>query len=112
TAILGENLDTGGEDSRNGAGKSAIMDALCYVLFGSVIRDVTNQKLINKFVSKKLPMLVWVEFTKGDKAYRIERGERPSVLRLFQKPIDSEEPFNTKEDRKFKFEITENKNET
>ena len=108
TVVLGENRDTGGEDSRNGVGKSAIIDALCYVLFGKVIRGISNQKLVNK-LSQKGQMVVWVEFTKDDFFYRVERTERPASLRFFRKPINSPEDIKTKEKRKFKFDIAKNK---
>ncbi len=108
TVVLGENRDTGGEDSRNGVGKSAIIDALCYVLFGKVIRGISNQKLVNK-LSQKGQMVVWVEFTKDEFFYRVERTERPASLRFFRKPIDSSEDIKTKEKRKFKFDIAKNK---
>ena len=111
TCVLGENWDTGGEDSRNGVGKSAIIDALCYVLFGKVIRGISNQKLVNK-MSEKGQMVVWVEFDKGDYSYRVERTERPGKLLLLRKPIDNEEDFKTKERRKMKFDIARGKTET
>ena len=111
TCVLGENWDTGGEDSRNGVGKSAIIDALCYVLFGKVIRGISNAKLINK-MSEKGQMVVWVEFSKGDYAYHVERTERPGKLLLLRKPIDSDEDFKAKERRKMKFDIARGKTET
>ncbi len=110
TCILGENLDDG-EGARNGAGKSAIIDALCYVLFGKVIRGISNQKLINK-LSSKGQMVVWVEFTKDEYAYHIERTERPGRLLLLRKPVDSDEDFKAKEKRKMKFDIARGKTET
>jgi DNA repair exonuclease SbcCD ATPase subunit len=82
TVILGENLDTGGEDSRNGVGKSAILDALNFVLFGKVIRGISNQKLVNKLADKGRAMLVTLEFDKGPWSYLVERGERPSRLQI------------------------------
>ena len=111
TCVLGENRDTGGEDSRNGVGKSAIIDALCYCLFGKVIRGITNQKLVNK-LNEKGQMVVWVEFNKGDYAYRVERTERPGKLHLLRKPIDSDEDFKAKEKRRLKFDIARGKSET
>ncbi|KPL07301.1 hypothetical protein AMJ86_04760 [bacterium SM23_57] len=110
TCIMGENLDDGGEDSRNGVGKSAIIDSLCYVLFGKVIRGISNQKLINKW--SKGQMIVWVEFTKGEYAYRAERTERPGKLMLFRKSIKNTEDFKAKEGRKFKYDVSRGKAET
>jgi len=111
TVILGRNLDDTDEDSRNGVGKSAIIDALCYVLFGKVIRGISNQKLINK-MSSKGQMTVWVEFVKGEWAYHVERTERPGKLLLLRKPVDSDEDFKAKEGRKMKFDIARGKTET
>jgi DNA repair exonuclease SbcCD ATPase subunit len=112
TCVLGENRDTGGEDSRNGTGKSAfVIDALCYVLFGKVIRGISNQKLINK-MSEKGQMVVWVRFTKDDKDYHIERTERPGKLLFLCKPSDNEEDFKTKDGRKLKFDVSRGKTET
>jgi len=110
TVILGANLDDGGEDSRTGVGQSAIIDSLCSVLFGKVIRGISNQKLINK-MSDKGQMIVWVEFEKGEWAYHVERTERPGRLLLLRKPIDSDEDFKTKAKRKMKFDIARGKTE-
>ena len=112
TVILGENMDTGGEDSRNGVGKSGIMDALCYVLFGKVIRSTANKGLTNKWANKRESMMVTLTFDKGNWSYLVERGERPSRLSLFRKPINSEEDFKVREGRTFKFNISRSKNET
>lgn len=106
TVILGENLDTGGEDSRNGVGKSAMIDGICYALFGKVIREISNQKLIHKYARKGQSMQVGLEFDKGEWSYLIERGERPGRLQLFRKPIDSKEGFKVREGRKFKYDIS------
>lgn len=112
TVIIGKNMDTGGSDSRNGVGKSAaIIDSLSYALFGKVIRGISNQRLISK-LSSKGQMVVWVEFEKGDYAYRIERTERPGKLFLFRKPISSDEDFNAKENRVYKFDVARGKTET
>lgn len=112
TVIIGKNMDTGGSDSRNGVGKSAaVIDSLSYALFGKVIRGISNQRLISK-LSSKGQMVVWVEFEKGEYAYRIERTERPSKLFLFRKPIDSTEDFDAKENRVYKFDIARGKTET
>ena len=48
--VLGENLDLGGEDagSRNGVGKTAIMNALSYALFSWAISDIKKEHLVNK----------------------------------------------------------------
>lgn len=106
TVVLGENMDTGGEDSRNGAGKSAIIDAICYALFGKTLREISNQKLINDLAGRGQPMSVRVEFDKGKWHYLVERGEKPSKLLFLRKPLNSQDDFYTREDRKLKYDIS------
>jgi DNA repair exonuclease SbcCD ATPase subunit len=88
TLVLGENLDQGGDDSgsRNGTGKTTIVNALSYALFGQALTNIKRDNLINKINGKN--MLVTVEFEKGGRQYRIERGRRPNVLKFF---IDDQE---------------------
>ena len=93
TAVLGLNHDTGGDESRNGVGKSTLIDSLCYVLFGKTIRGISNAKLVNKLMRKGQGMLVVLEFRTPDGAYRIERGEAPSKLKLFRKDLDDTNDF-------------------
>jgi len=83
TLVLGANLDLGGDDtgSRNGTGKTTIINALSYALYGQALTNIKKENLINKINGKN--MLVTVEFDKGGNTYRIERGRKPNVLRLF-----------------------------
>ena len=62
TLILGENLDLGGDDSgaRNGTGKTTIINALSYALFGNALTNIKKDNLINKTNSKH--MLVTIDF--------------------------------------------------
>ena len=52
TLVLGENLDQGGDDSgsRNGTGKTTIINALSYALYGSALTNIKKNNLINKNV--------------------------------------------------------------
>jgi DNA repair exonuclease SbcCD ATPase subunit len=83
TLVLGSNLDLGGDDtgSRNGTGKTTIINALSYALYGNALTNIKKENLINKINGKG--MLVTVEFEKAGNLYRIERGRKPNVLRLF-----------------------------
>lgn len=83
TLVLGENIDLGGNDSgsRNGVGKTAILNALSYALYGQALTNIRRDNLINHINSKN--MLVTVEFEKNNIEYRIERGRKPNVLKLF-----------------------------
>ena len=83
TLVLGSNLDLGGDDtgSRNGTGKTTIVNALSYALYGQALTNIKKENLINKTNGKA--MLVTVEFEKNGTKYRIERGRKPNILRLF-----------------------------
>jgi DNA repair exonuclease SbcCD ATPase subunit len=91
TLVLGENLDQGGDDngSRNGTGKTTIVNALSYSLFGQALTNIKKDNLINKINGKN--MLVTVEFEKDGKLFRIERGRKPNVLKFY---IDDQEIEN------------------
>jgi DNA repair exonuclease SbcCD ATPase subunit len=83
TLVLGENLDQGGDDtgSRNGTGKTTIINALSYALYGQALTNIKRNNLINKTNSKG--MLVTLHFEKNGVDYRIERGRSPNVLKFY-----------------------------
>jgi DNA repair exonuclease SbcCD ATPase subunit len=83
TLVLGSNLDLGGDDtgSRNGTGKTTMINALSYALYGQALTNIKKENLINKTNGKA--MLVTVEFEKNGVNYRIERGRKPNVLKLY-----------------------------
>ena len=83
TLVLGENLDMGGDDSgsRNGTGKTTIVNALSYALFGTALTNIKKDNLINKINNKN--MLVTLAFDKDGVQYRIERGRKPNVLQFY-----------------------------
>lgn len=71
TLILGEN----------GSGKSTVLDALCFALFGRAYRDVNKNQIINSINNKKC--VVEVEFAIGPKAYKVCRGIKPNVFEIY-----------------------------
>ena len=81
TLVLGENLDLGGDGSRNGTGKTTIINALSYSLYGQALSNIRKDNLVNKTNGKN--MLVSLDFVIGSQQYRIERGRKPNVLRFF-----------------------------
>lgn len=83
TLVLGINVDLGGEDggNRNGTGKTTISNALSYALYGQALTSIKKENLINKINGKN--MLVTVEFEKNGTNYRIERGRKPNILKLY-----------------------------
>ena len=81
TLVIGHNLDMGGDGSRNGVGKTAILNALSYGLYGDALTSIKKDNLIN--LTNKKNMLVTVEFDIDGNEYRIERGRRPQVLKFY-----------------------------
>ncbi len=70
TLIVGEN----------GGGKSTMLDALCFGLFGKPFRNINKPQLLNSINKKNL--LVEVEFSVGGKDYKIVRGIKPNVFEI------------------------------
>ena len=90
TLVIGENLDQGGgEANRNGVGKTTMINALSYALFGSALTNIRMPNLVNKSNGKN--MMVTLEFSKGGTNYRIERGRSPNVLKFLVDGVESGE---------------------
>ena len=66
----------------NGAGKSTVLDALCYVLFNKPFRKIYKSQLINTINEKDC--MVEVEFSIGSRQYLVRRGMKPSVFEIHQ----------------------------
>jgi DNA repair exonuclease SbcCD ATPase subunit len=81
TLILGENLDLGGGGTRNGTGKTTILQGLSYALFGVPINNIKKDNLINRTNAKG--MVVKFNFSVGAVNYRIERGRKPTFLKFY-----------------------------
>jgi DNA repair exonuclease SbcCD ATPase subunit len=81
TLVLGNNLDLGGDGARNGVGKTTMVNALSYALYGSALTNIRKENLLNKTNGKN--MLVTVEFEKNGNRYKIERGRKPNVLHFY-----------------------------
>ena len=94
TLVLGENIDQGGDDSgsRNGTGKTTIINALSYALYGQALTNIKRNNLINKTNGKG--MIVSLDFEKDGVEYKIERGRSPTFLKFY---IDSQEQAVTDE---------------
>ena len=83
TLVLGENLDQGGDDSgsRNGTGKTTIVNALSFALYGNALTNIKKDNLINKINNKN--MLVTLTFEKDGNKYKIERGRKPTIMKFY-----------------------------
>lgn len=83
TLVLGQNMDLGGDDSgaRNGTGKTTIINALSFALYGQALTNIRKENLINKTNGKG--MLVTIEFENNGQTYKIERGRKPNIVKFF-----------------------------
>ena len=108
TLVLGENLDLGGDDSgsRNGTGKTTIVNSLCYAIYGNALTNIKKDNLINKINGKN--MLVTISFEKDGVDYHIERGRKPNMLNFFingQEQEDGEDSESQGDSRETQKEI-------
>src|SRR5210317_963090 len=71
TLIVGEN----------GAGKSTILDAICFALYGKPFRKINKPQLLNSINQKGLE--VEVEFKTSGKNYKIKRGIKPTLFEIW-----------------------------
>jgi DNA repair exonuclease SbcCD ATPase subunit len=81
TLVLGENTDGTGGVTRNGAGKTSILQAISYALYGKPLTKIKIPNLVNNINNKA--MLVSIEFERDGKSYRIERGQKPVTMRFY-----------------------------
>lgn len=79
TLILGQNLDVGQNGSRNGTGKTTLLQALIYALYDSPVTFIKKDNLVNKTNNRN--MLVALDFEKDGVSYRIERTRKPASLK-------------------------------
>ena len=65
----------------NGSGKSTMLDALCFGLFGKAFRNVNKPNLLNSINAKDC--IVEVEFDTSNKSYKIVRGIKPNKFEIY-----------------------------
>jgi DNA repair exonuclease SbcCD ATPase subunit len=66
---------------KNGEGKSTILDALCFSLFGKPFRNINKSQLVNSINGKKC--VVEIEFSAGNKEYKVVRGIKPNIFEIW-----------------------------
>lgn len=65
----------------NGSGKSSMISAICYALYGKPYRNVNKNQIINSVNGKNC--LVEIEFEIGGKEYKVRRGLKPNIFEIF-----------------------------
>jgi len=86
--IIGDNEDSSSADS-NGAGKSAIFEAICWCLFGRTVRGAEYDDVINEKAGKNCKVVL--DLTDGSTNYKIVRGRKTkegNTLAVFQNGKD------------------------
>lgn len=106
TLVLGENLDLGGDGSRNGVGKTTLINALSYALYGSAVSNIRKDNLVNKTNSKN--MLVSLDFEINNTSYKIERGRKPNFLKFYVNNKETEADDNAQGDSRETQDAIEN----
>lgn len=64
----------------NGSGKSTMLDAICFALFGKPFRNINKPQLLNSINLKDC--VVEVEFDMGNKSYKVVRGLKPNLFEI------------------------------
>ena len=88
TLIIGEN----------GAGKSTVLDALCFGLFGKPFRTISKSQLINTV--NAMETVVEVEFRIASRKYKIVRGIKPNVFEIWQNDVMLNQEANSRDYQK------------
>ncbi len=78
----------------NGAGKSTILDALTFSLYGKSFRKINKAQLINSTNEKNC--LVEIEFTVNNTEWKVERGIKPNIFKIYRngEPLDQSSSAN------------------
>ncbi|PHS22153.1 MAG: recombinase [Robiginitomaculum sp.] len=66
---------------QNGSGKSTMLDAICFALYGKPFRNVRKPQLVNSINNAGLE--VHIAFTSGTKSYTIKRGIKPALFEIW-----------------------------
>lgn len=80
---------------KNGSGKSTVMDALTFVLFGKAFRKVNKPQLLNSVTNKGA--LVEIDFKVGKTQYKVIRGMKPARFEIFKNGKFLEQSANSRD---------------
>ena len=89
TLIIGEN----------GAGKSTILDALCFTLFNKPFRNISKKQLINSVNGGSTE--VEVEFSVGKKEVKVVRSIKPNKFEIWVNGVEINQAANARDHQKY-----------
>ena len=75
-------LGASGIIGSNGSGKSLLLDALCFSLYGKSYRKCNKPNLINSVNEKE--SVVEIEFDTMNRSYKVVRGQKPNIFEIYQ----------------------------
>jgi len=84
---------------KNGCGKSMLLDALCFVLYGKSFRGCNKPLLINS--TNLADSIVEIEFSANGKEYKIIRGQKPLVFDIFENKVLINQDSKSKDYQKY-----------
>lgn len=82
TSVCFDNYNTSLIIGSNGAGKSTILDALTFSLYGKSFRKINKAQLINTTNEKNC--FVEIEFTVNNLDWKVERGIKPNIFKIYR----------------------------
>jgi DNA repair exonuclease SbcCD ATPase subunit len=88
TLIIGEN----------GAGKSTVLDALCFALFGKPFRTISKSQLINTV--NAMETVVEIEFSIASRNYKVVRSIKPNKFEIWQNDVMINQEANSRDYQK------------
>lgn len=84
---------------KNGHGKSQLLDAICYGLFNKGFRNIPKGNFINSINGSDL--VVEVEFSVGNKDYKVCRGTKPSFFEVYDNGVLLDQDANVRDQQSF-----------
>lgn len=83
----------------NGAGKSTILDALCFVLYGKAFRKINKSQLIN--TTNEKGTLVEIEFNVNKTKWKVERGIKPNIFKIHRNGEELDQKASANDQQKW-----------
>lgn len=99
TEIQFDSFPTNLVVGKNGAGKSTMLDALCFSLFGKPFRNINKPQLVNSINQKNC--VAEIEFSIGKQSYKIVRGIKPNIFEIYQNGVMLDQSSASKDYQKY-----------